>query len=283
MTMIDKLKKGKHYLQVCKHDYVARRAKKKNDANLSKCFRDYLNNNLSHDYNRILLSCFAKSGSTYLSEIFSSMKNYERSSLTNFHDRREQELDPYSLLYSHANMKNYVSQLHVRYHLATKNYINFFNLKPIVLVRNIFDVVISFKEHLLNESVKVPQAYVPDDYIGWDEIKQLDFIVEMIVPWYFNFFVSWKDSHKENKAIFITYEELNKDVFSVVKKINDYHNLDLSDVEINNAIIKANENKASIRKNVAVIGRGEILSQDLKNKIIAYSKFYNTDFGLMGL
>ena len=101
-------------------------------------------------------------------------------------DRREQELSNEKLILYHN--KNYVSGNHTRYSSVTQKLIDTYMLHPIVLVRNIFDVVESLYDHFRLESTVIPMAYVPNDISEWDKNKALLFITEMVIPWYFNFY-----------------------------------------------------------------------------------------------
>ena len=99
----------------------------------------------------ILLACFPKSGSTYLSKIISSYENFRKVDLVPSYGNREQELDIRKL---HQNKKyNYIAQQHVRSSFETEKLINQFELKTIILVRNIYDIIPSLRDHLIKEGL----------------------------------------------------------------------------------------------------------------------------------
>ncbi len=66
-----------------------------------------------------------------------------------------------------------------------------FGLQPIVLVRNIFDVVVSIRDSLKMAPMSIAQAFVPADLAFREDEEMGRFITDLIVPWYFNFFGSW--------------------------------------------------------------------------------------------
>ena len=108
----------------------------------------------------ILIACMPRSGSTYLSNLLAAVTGYPRHPLVYTFYRNEQDL------YLPALMKALtiptVTQQHLRATGPTLELIDIFNLRPIVLVRNLFDVVVSYFDHLHQESLLVPAAYFPD-------------------------------------------------------------------------------------------------------------------------
>jgi hypothetical protein len=225
----------------------------------------------------LLLTAFPKSGSTYLRTLISNLDKMGYVTLVTGHDRREQELAVERLIFLHR--KNYVAQHHTRYSLITEMLMQDFNIKPIVLVRNIFDVVESLHDHFHKEGLPLPMAYLPDDFLTWDRDFSRNFITQMIIPWYFNFYVSW---FHYDKKLLLTYENLTKNTDDVLKKIVQFSGIKTSHHEIENSILKAT--KQSTRKNIGKSGRGENLSEEIKEKIQNMTKFYPTvDFSPIGL
>jgi len=225
----------------------------------------------------VLIACFPKSGSTYLRTLISNIHNIETISLTTGADRREQELSIERLVVFHK--KNYVAQHHIRYSLVTEKLMKEFNITPIFLVRNIYDTIESLYDHLHKEGIETPMAFIPPDMLNWDKDKARKFIVDMIIPWYFNFYVSWTLCQK--KCI-ITYEQLIENPSQILEKILKFSDISYSDSDIENAIQRAT--KQYTRQNVGKKGRGEDLPEELKEKIRSLTNYYpGTDFSLIGI
>ena len=225
----------------------------------------------------ILLATFPKSGSTYLLTLLSNINNISRVTLVTNYDRREQELSLERLIFLHH--KNYVARHHTRFSKPTEQLISDFNLKPIVLVRNIFDIIESVIDHLHKEGLTMPMAYVPDDFLKWDRNFARNFIVDMMIPWYFNFYVSWY--HYDEKLL-VTYEKMIPNTFDTLKEIVSFCNIHATSRDIENSI--DNATNQSTRKNVGRSGRGDSLPDDVKEKIYNMTKFYpNVDFSTIGL
>ena len=98
----------------------------------------------------ILIACMPKSASTYLCGIISALPEMSQMNLVAGHHRREQELCPLQCALGHH--MNYVAAHHVRYSRATQDLLKSYKILPVVLVRNIFDCVVSLRDHLLREN-----------------------------------------------------------------------------------------------------------------------------------
>ncbi len=217
----------------------------------------------------VMVAGFPKSGGTYLVHIIKNLPNMRLVQLSLGTDRREQELSNEKLILYHN--KNYVSGNHTRYSSVTQKLIDTYMLHPIVLVRNIFDVVESLYDHFRLESTIIPMAYVPNDISEWDKNKALLFITEMVIPWYFNFYGTW--SLCENKLL-LTYNDVTKNTFSTISKIVEYSKINCNKNEIDFAIKQASTEFT--RKNVGVSGRGNALPEELKEKIRRMASYYPT-------
>jgi hypothetical protein len=231
------------------------------------------NKNKTH----LLVACMPKSGSTYLSTILSNLKGFTQTDLTRAGGRREQELDILELM--HNDDKNYVAQHHVKLSRGTQSLIDQFDLKPIVLVRNLHDVIVSFRDHFRNESIENSLGYVFPYMKDWPNDKLESFIVDIFTPWYINFFLSWKES---NNLCLITYEELTENPLETICKINQHYSLGLNLHDITNAIALADNR--FVRKNVGKPGRGAQLNDYCKQHINIIASYYDqADLSMIGI
>lgn len=226
-----------------------------------------------------LVACMPKSGSTFLSEAIASLPGFVRAHLVPGYGRREQELCSEKLSeYRNLNL-SYVAQHHVRYSEVTQFYIDQYSLRPIVLVRNIFDIVPSLIDHHSIDSAVYPAAFAPDDIASWSFDQAARFVTFMAIPWYFNFFVSWQRC--QNKLI-VTYEELVAHPEQVMERICEFIQVPVSTCEIGAALKLANS--SGFRKNKIQPGRGANLPVECINHIHGMVSFYpDVDFSPVGL
>lgn len=235
----------------------------------------------------IWLVAAPKSGSTWLGAMLWDALKWPRVPLLEWYDRREQEVDPRMLL-QHPNEDIFTPHQHTRASQPTINIINLFRIIPIVLVRNVFDTVISLYDHLHKEANIIPWGYFDEPFFTFDKEKQLSAIVDLCVPWFFNFYVSWYKSGVNGlcNLHWATYEELTDDPFKCVKDVLEFAGISKTDDEIAGAVgIEQGSETEKTRKNVGIKGRGEsTLNEEQQARIRKYAEYYpDVDFSRMGL
>jgi len=108
---------------------------------------------------KILLACFPKSD------------GFSKIPLVPSYGSREQELDIRGL-YKYRNI-NFVAQHHVRYSMYLEELLQQYNVKPVILVRNIYDCIVSLADHLRNESLINPFAVINEEHIKFTDEQLL--------------------------------------------------------------------------------------------------------------
>jgi hypothetical protein len=233
-----------------------------------------------NQHHHFLLACMPKSGSTWLATLISQTLHIPMGVLVPGYEGREQELDVNSLLMHHQF--SYVAQNHLRYSQPTHQLIQRFQLKPIVLFRNLFDTIVSIADFLPTQGAHANTylAFIREPQLALTRQELIDLIVEYFVPWYIHFYLSWQ--HAGVRHITLFYRDILADPAKVMRRIMAFYDVEVSDDQIQQGMIKA----ATIdtRKNKAVIGRGAQLSEEVKDRIRRYTTFYkDTDFSPIGL
>jgi len=226
----------------------------------------------------VLLACLPKSGSTYLASILSFLPGMRKVALTPAHEQREQELDG-AQLWAYDRM-DYVAQHHVRCSAYTRQLIEQYGLRPVVLVRNLFDVAVSLKDHLGGESPRMPFAFFDERILCCDEAAQLDAIIDLALPWCLNFYVSWQ---AYDGALLVAYEDLVSDPERTVGRIAAFADLTVKALDIRGALEQAAQ--APTRRNVGRAGRGaEQLTESQRARILRLASYYpHVDFAPLGI
>lgn len=200
----------------------------------------------------IFVACFPKSGSTYLTKLISEVTGFLTISTSQFFGQNEQDIHEYK--FRKFCRDNFVAQQHLK---ATNNnlaILQAYQLKPIVLVRNIFDTILSLQDHIEKSSPLSPTGYIHEQYFKMSKEDQLLFLIHIHLPWYFNFFVSWEEASSKIETLWISYEEFFGDRVGTLDKILKFHQIDKSHQEIESAISKMSGKKT--RLNVGIAGRG---------------------------
>lgn len=201
----------------------------------------------------ILVACMPKSGSTYLATVLSKYEGFRAVNLCPAFQRREQELCEILLArYNHRG--SYVAQHHIRNSECTQRWISQFRLSPVVLIRNLADVVVSVRDHIRKEA-ETPIAYFTESHIASVDADLEETIVRLAIPWYLNFYASWRES---SSAMFVSYEDLIQNPEATVKGILEYSNVASDSVRIRKALDSCKT--TNYRFNVGIVGRGNFIA-----------------------
>lgn len=227
--------------------------------------------------NQILLACMPKSGSTFLSNLVGRIDGFRKTRLTAAYDRIEQEIDPRAAL--RRARHSYIAQHHVKYNENTAYVVDTFDITPVVLVRNIFDCVVSLRDHLRRESVDMPMALFEESHLGLSDGELEDMIVALAMPWYIDFYVSWC---RRRDALWLTYEDVKENTYHAVQMVLNHAGRPASSQEVEASLKLASASTDRLNKGIS--GRGTELSERNKDTIKYYCSFYpHVDFSLIGV
>ena len=235
----------------------------------------------------VFVACMPRTASTFLTEALCELTGFKRVELTDAYAENEQELDVPRLLdaYSYGS----VTQQHVIANARTVKLMGDFGIRPVVLVRDIFDVVVSIRDFLLTEGcAKWPTFFTTDErFRRLDEAGQYDQIVELGLPWYIDFFVSWSDvaSRGAVETLPLTYDATVADWPGALGRIAEFYGLDVSPAAIEAALARTSARADSLRLNHARPGRGRtVLAAETIERIKGFTRFYpDVDFTPIGL
>jgi Sulfotransferase domain len=235
----------------------------------------------------VFVACMPRSGSTFLTETLAELTGFKRVELTDAYVENEQELDVPRLLdaYSYGT----VTQQHVCANARTVALMREYGIRPVVLVRNVFDVVVSIRHFLLTEGCgKWPTFFTTDErFRRLDETAQYEQIVELGLPWYFDFFVSWAGVAREDAldTLWLTYEEVVPDWHSAISRIAVFYGLRADASAIDDALRRTTSRAPELRLNKGRPGFGATtLDPALRERIARYARFYpDVDFTPIGL
>lgn len=236
--------------------------------------------------NHLCIACFPKSGSTYLAKTLEAVLDYNFVNYANLLDDEHNIVEPLLIQNLHVNT---VSHLHLTGTISNLFYLHYYKIKHIVQIRNIFDCVVSLRDHIVQESPIWPMAVIEHNFTSWDFEKQYDFIIDNFVPWYIKFYVSWfLVSQKPSSSIFwVQYEDLMSDKYNNIAKILYNFRIPFNSEKLRLVLDeqKLNLKKGDHRLNVGKVGRGqESLSLAQIDKIKSFTRYYPTvDFKKIGL
>lgn len=231
----------------------------------------------------MFITCMPKSGSTFLKNVLCDLTGYADHYFFFAHGQNEHDLYlPVMLKFAGDNT---VSQQHSRASHANVQLMQAFEIKPVVLVRNIFDAMMSQLD-FYNQGAAF-NSYHRGDFEKLDEETKIDLLIQYVAPWYFQFLASWQKVEEEKKLeiMWLSYEELIADKPRTVENVLKFYGLKHKRAEIENTINSVEQDGRRNRFNRGVAGRGKTrLSQAHKDKIAELKRFYpSVDFSRIGV
>jgi hypothetical protein len=233
--------------------------------------------------NHLFVAAMPKSGSTFLCRALEQLTGYLWYPMTFAYFQNEHDLYlPYML---RAISTNTVTQQHCRATDVNIKLMQAFDMRAVVMVRNIHDLIISYFDHLHRQRVRIPGTHLNEQFYELDTQTKLDLIIDMIVPWYISFYVSWFDAELNQTLpmMWLTYETLLNDPAESVKRVLNFHNID-APLEVIREVTSTID-PVLTGKNVAKTGRGmEQLSAEQLARVSNFKRYYPwADFSRIGI
>ncbi|MCI5149345.1 MAG: hypothetical protein D3916_08155 [Candidatus Electrothrix sp. MAN1_4] len=225
----------------------------------------------------IFVACFQKAGSTYLTRAIAEYTGFRCGMYVHAGLHNEQFINEVKLrIMRHAN---FVIQQHTKGTERNILVLKQNNIKPIVLVRNLFDVIISLRDHHRREDIRHPIGYIHRQYLEMKEEEQLLFITKTCSPWYFSFLISWVEASAEIDTLWVTYEELITNPVGTISRILDYQGLSFETQKIKDTIVSISGEKTRLNKGIS--GRGKSLPLSAKQALIDIADCWKIDDNIL--
>ncbi|MGB7068630.1 MAG: sulfotransferase domain-containing protein [Pyrinomonadaceae bacterium] len=231
----------------------------------------------------IFIACAPKSGSTFLKNLLAGLTGYRDAFMVYGSGQFEQEI--YLPTLRETAHLDTVTQQHCRASDANIQLMQAFEIRPVVLVRNIFDSVISLLDFYNGGAFK--NSYFRGDYMALDEETKVDLLIDNFIPWYFQFVASWSlvEKKRELEILWLSFEEMIGNKASATKNVLEFYDLGASLRNVEKKIKETESATRKIRFNKGVSGRGiSGLNDRQKERIRRLARYYpSADFGRIGL
>jgi len=233
--------------------------------------------------NHALIACMPKSGSSLLFEALHRLTGWDKAFFAYAYLQNEQELHlPYVRA---AAGTNTVTQQHCRATDANIQIIQGFGIRPVVLVRNLADIVVSLAD-FYDRGASI-NSFLGADWPNLSPAAKRDCIIDHVMPWYVGFYASWRRAQAAGKldCLFVAYEQMIADKPGTLQGIVAFLGLERTVEDCRAAVSGAESDKAATRFNRGVAGRGKAALNDeqharLRRLAVPYASI---DFGLIGL
>jgi len=232
----------------------------------------------------LLIIAPMKTGSTWLTALMHELTLRDSHCAAPAFCQREQEIDLRSLYVAGMDEKVLFEHQHMRYSEWTEKVILKSGLRCVLLIRNLFDSIVSLYDHCEKLSLRMPLFYM--DAANWDALdknERLNCVIDLAVPWYFNFYAGWlANLERFGSQVSITrYEDLLENPEQEIDRICAIHGL--KQVTTPRDAVQAVKGKQTL-KNKGISGRGVHLPEHIVNRIERYASYYPAiDFSLIGV
>src|SRR5437667_10576004 len=231
----------------------------------------------------LFIACVPKSASTFLKNLLVNLTGYR--DLFTVYAAGQSEHEIYLPTLRESAELDTVTQQHCRASDANVHLMQGFGIRPVVLVRNIFDSVMSLLDFYNRGAFQT--SYFRADWPALDEDTKIDLLIESVIPWYFQFVASWDlaERQKRIELQWLTYEELVADKPAAVLKVLEFYGLGAPRRGVEQRIKQIESEERKIRFNKGVTGRGKSgLNQQQKDQIRRLARYHpSADFGRIGL
>ncbi len=232
----------------------------------------------------IFIACVPKSASTFLKNLLLGLTGYRDMFSVYAAGQTEHEL--YLPTVRECAHLDTVTQQHCRASDANVHIMQAFGIRPIVLVRNIFDSVMSLLDFYEKQGAYF-NTYFRGDFPNLDAQTKVDLLIDNVVPWYLQFVASWDLVEKQRRLElhWLTYEEVVGNKADTIQGILNFYGLGAYEKAVESKIRETESESRKIRFNKGVAGRGKSgLSESQKDRIRQLARYYpSTDFGRIGL
>ncbi|MEX2577163.1 MAG: sulfotransferase domain-containing protein [Halofilum sp. (in: g-proteobacteria)] len=235
----------------------------------------------------ILITCMPKSGSTFLLAALEEVTGYQQAKLIYSWARTDHELYLPRLL--DAQFRHTVTRHHLRASGPNIELLERFRIKPVVLVRNLYDAAVSVRDHLEKEGHhNFPALHAPNEFSQMQRHEQLEFVIDHVMPWYIQFYASWYGPWiaGDMDMLWLRYEELIEDWSSGVLQVLEFYGLESNRAAITKAIEESyRSDLVTKRFNQVVVGRGlDELTEAQRKRIRKLASYHSgVDFSYVGL
>lgn len=155
-----------------------------------------------------------------------------------------------------------VTHIHMQALTANRNFIESIGLKPVIMIRDIADMLASFLDMLEVDPVAREEGLncqIPGNFCELDHGAKLDFMIDVIAPWYASYFATWKDFADVSPATVcvLKYREFCDDPAEALYKAISHAGFATTRFQCRQSMQLAWQSKEDYRYNKGISGRGK--------------------------
>jgi hypothetical protein len=154
-----------------------------------------------------------------------------------------------------------VGHMHMQALPANRNFIEMFGIKPVIMLRDIPDMLASYWDMLVADPVARADGLnclIPQDFLSLGRDEKADFMIDIVAPWYASYFATWKSYHNDapQTVCVLHYNEFQDDPAGTLFRALQHAGFQTERARCEAAIEKVWGNRGNFRFNKGVTGRG---------------------------
>jgi Sulfotransferase domain len=156
-----------------------------------------------------------------------------------------------------------VTHVHMQALPANRHFIEALDLKPIVMLRDIADMLASYLDMLETEPLAGHNwlnIALPCDYAARSGAAKADFIIDMMGPWYASYYATWISyaAEKPGRVLLLSFNDFLADPGGTLEKLLVHSRVGRSRVQCDAALAQVWEERESFRFNKGITRRGQM-------------------------
>ena len=160
-----------------------------------------------------------------------------------------------------ANAPPTIGHVHMQAFAASRNLMTALGLRPIIMLRDVADMLASFLDMLETDPAARAEGLncqVPENFLQLGRDMRLDFMIDMVAPWYASYFATWKDfvDQDSNRVCVLTYRDFRDRPAETLHAALTHAGFCVTQAECAGAIQEVWGERALFRFNQGRAGRG---------------------------
>lgn len=158
--------------------------------------------------------------------------------------------------------KTLVTHVHMQALPANRHFIDALDLKPIVMLRPIRDMLASYWDMLETDDAALQDGLncrFPQDFRSLPRERKADFLVDILGPWYASYFASWLEYEESDpgRVLILDYDAFRADPAGALEQVLAHADMPRTRQVCEAAMRGAWNERGELRFNRGVAGRGK--------------------------
>ena len=166
-----------------------------------------------------------------------------------------------------------VTHVHMQALPANRHFVEAFDLKPVVMLRSVPDMLVSYLDMLEKESAGASQwlnVAIPPSFVAMDAEAKADFLIDTMLPWYASFYATWLDYARAapDRVCVLRYGDFKDDAAAVLQTLLRHSGFEVAEEMCELAVAAAWHSRHENRFNEGTEGRGRARFTDAQMRRI---------------